>query len=253
LDIIRRLHNFVQSAMALVDHSRNLYNKLYLDTGRFPDYQARVNQDFAKDPLSKFVQDLRRYCHHYKAPNLSIRVTVTQEDGKQIEKKTVELLVEDLNTFPDWTSLAKKYLSSLDEAVNILEVATVYRNKVLRFYEWFQSRQTEIHAEEFERHREKQRQIFLLMLERKIDGCLENKVNMPFRKEEIFQEIFTANEFEKLEKIDSKSPERAKLAIELAENYFLLPDKIKQKIIRLYQEPGFFVERHFENGETSEA
>src|SRR5262245_5663107 len=123
LDIIRRLHNFVQSAMALVDHSRNLYNKLYLDTGRFPDYQARINQDFAKDPLSKFVQDLRRYCHHYKAPNLSVRVTVTQEEGKQIEKKTVELLVEDLNTFPDWTSLAKRYLSSLDEAVNILEVA----------------------------------------------------------------------------------------------------------------------------------
>ena len=53
LHIARQLHNFVAAAVSLIDHTRNLYTKLNVAKGKkpFPEYQARVNQDFGADLL----------------------------------------------------------------------------------------------------------------------------------------------------------------------------------------------------------
>lgn len=184
-DVIRLLHNFVASALSLIDHTRRLYNKLYAEFGTFPDYQQRVNHDFAQDPLSQFVKCLRQYCQHYKAPNLD--VTVSWKQGDERETRTFNLLVEDLRTFDEWSSLAKRYLEGIDTKIEIVEVATEYRNKVIAFYEWFQSRQEEIHSDEFKRFREKERESLLLILEGKIDMCFaKGRQEIPYDKSEIF-------------------------------------------------------------------
>src|SRR5437870_888912 len=66
-DIVRRIHNFVASVKSLVDHTRNTHRKLYKDTDLFPDYQERINTDFAHNPQSQFIQELREYAQHYRA------------------------------------------------------------------------------------------------------------------------------------------------------------------------------------------
>jgi hypothetical protein len=240
LDVIRRLYNFVQSAMALVDHTRILYRKLYPNSEVFSEYQGRVNRDFANDPLSRFVQDLRVYCHHYKAPNIAVRVSVTPGPEGSIERKTVEISLKDLEIFDGWTSLSKKYLRTIQESMDVLKVLSEYKTKVMEFYKWFQACQIEIHKDEFELYRDKQRQIFLLMLERNIEGCFQNKDNMPFRGEEIFHMIFKPKDFEEISKIPAETPNRVQRAIELAEMHFAIPKEVRQKLILLYQEPGFF-------------
>lgn len=236
-DIIRLLHNYVASALSLIDHTRRLHKKLYADSGDFPDYQSRINRDFAQDPLSQFVRDLRRYCQHYRAPNLD--VTESWNRGDERVSRTVNLLVEDLRMFEDWSATATRYLDTAGEKVDVLEVATHYRNKVIAFYEWFQSRQGEIHAEEIQRFREKERELLLLMLEDEIDICFaKSRQGIPYRKEEIFLSIFTSKEFEEIDSIPPDSNRRSARAIELLEErYFPVPEEIKQKIHRLYQQP----------------
>ena len=59
-EVICRIHNFVAGAMSLVDHTRNLYEKLYPPKNLFPDYEERKKKDFIDDPLSQFIKGLRQ-------------------------------------------------------------------------------------------------------------------------------------------------------------------------------------------------
>jgi hypothetical protein len=236
-DIIRRIHNFVATALSLIDHTRNLHRKLYSDTDEFPDYQSRINSEFFHDPLSQFIKCLRVYCQHYRAPNLD--VTTSWEQGAEKPTITFNLLKVDLESFDRWSATAKKYLDDVDEKVNVLEVATQYREKVIAFYEWFQSRQEEIHASEIQRFRKKESEILSLTLEQKIDTSFaQSRQKLPHRKDEIFTSIFTSREFDELENIPRDSQNRPLRAVELLEErFFSIPDGTKQKIIQLYELP----------------
>jgi hypothetical protein len=245
-DIIRLIHNFVAAALSLIDHTRRLYNKLYPDTGQFLDYESKISSEFAHDPLSQFVKCLRQYCQHYKAPNLD--VTTSWKQGDEKPTMTFNLLKVDLESFDGWSVTAKKYLDGVTEKVNILEVAVKYREKVIAFYEWFQSRQGEIHAGELRYFREKESQLLSLMLEDKIDmSFAQSRQGIPHQKDDVFTSIFTSPEFDELEKIPRDSPNRPLRAIELLEQrLFPISQEMKQNIIRLYELPDILPEQNNE-------
>jgi hypothetical protein len=247
-DIIRLIHNFVAAALSLIDHTRRLYEKLYADTNEFSDYQSRVSSEFAHDPLSQFVKCLRQYCQHYKAPNLD--VTTSWEQGNEKPTRTFNLLKVDLTSFDGWSATAKKYLDAVVEKVSVLELTTEYRDKVIDFYEWFQSRQKEIHADELQRFKEKENQLLSLMLEDKIDmSFAESRQEIPHRKDEIFVSIFSSREFDELERIPRDSPERPLRAIELLEQrFFTISEETKQRIIQLYGLPDIVPKQNDRSG-----
>src|SRR5258708_13700236 len=60
--------------------------------------------------------------------------------------RDISIPLGDLQTFKDWSAPAKKYLRIIQEKVDVLEVATAYRDKVITFHNWFRTRQEEIHA-----------------------------------------------------------------------------------------------------------
>jgi hypothetical protein len=159
-DVICRIHNFVAAAKSLVDHTHNLYDKLYGVNDLFPEYQERIDNDFKYDPLSKFVQDLRRYCQHYKSPIIMFTTTV-DSNGSPI--RTISIPLDNLQAFKDWSAPAKKYLRTIQEKAYVLEVATAYRDKVIVFHDWFRSRQLEIHADELKELDDKKDELRLLM------------------------------------------------------------------------------------------
>lgn len=243
IDVLRRLHNFVAATQSLVEHTRRLHDKLYGNSGIFPEYQEQVNARFVNDPLSQFVQRLRQYCQHYKAPDIGIRVSVQRVEGRFVERRTVFLDLDTLREFDGWNAPAKLYMMDLSEEVDVLGVVTQYRDKVIEFYRWFQSRQYEIHASELARLEAKQTQLALLNLEWNVSACLTNKSEMPYRGEEIFIGILSSQELEDLEKIPAHSPERLSRAIELVEQKLPIPATLKGKITDLYREPSFFSPR----------
>ncbi len=154
-DIVRRVHNFLASVASLVDHTQNIHKKLYKGTNLFPDYQDRVDRDFTNDIQVQFVQELREYSTHYKPPIIYYRTTWGKE--RQIVRR-VYLDREKLKKF-GFKAPARKYIATLTDDVDILQEVTIYRDKVLAFYEWFGSRQMEIHAAELKEFNDKQEEL----------------------------------------------------------------------------------------------
>jgi hypothetical protein len=237
LEIVRLLHNFLASAKSLVDHTRVLYKELYATSGKFSEYQARVDRDFKQDPLSSFVQDLRNYYLHIKAPDIEFNFSSSSCCDLTI---TFNLLKDNLLTWGRWKQPSKKFLTAIDSKVEILKIASDYKNKVFDFQRWFHTRQEEIHSEEFQCIRTKERELLLLKLENNIDECYSKSLQgTPFEKIEIFLSIVTSKEYRELEALPEDSSVQGVRAIELLEQeFFTIPEELKQKILQLFQKPN---------------
>ena len=236
-EIVCALHNFVAAAQSLIDHTRNLYNKLYLPAQQFPEYQERVITEFAQDSLAQFVKCLRQYCQHYKAPEINVQTTFPQGFEARPTRK-VRLALNDLRTFDGWNATAKKYLQTVEEAVDIQQVVNEYRNKVMAFYRWVQERQDEIHIDEIKKFRAKEATLQLLKVEDRIDSYFAYDSYRQRPKLEVFLGILPSEDIEQLERTVLAPQEQAQLAIHLLEQHFPLSNEIRAQIHRLYEEPG---------------
>jgi len=148
-EIARLLHNFVASAKSLIEHTRVIYREIYKGGEEFPEYQKEVDRRFANNPLAQFVEDLRDYCLHYELPTISSVLHFSGLSPTPLFESKIELKIEELNKYSKWSHLAKEYLSSQNKPVNLLNVTDEYYALVKDFHIWFQSRQREIHSQEF--------------------------------------------------------------------------------------------------------
>src|SRR6266699_783062 len=236
-EVVFYLHNYVASALSLRDHSRNVYEgrgRLSQLIQPFPGYQERVAKEFKHDPLTCFVERLRVYCQHYSAP--SIGVLMTYSGGRMVRK--VQLPLESLLAFNDWGEKAKAYLSTLEGDIDLQQVVTIYHEKVMTFHRWVQERHEEVYAEDFQRFREKEREVLLLQLEINIDHHLLaiSKGNTIMKRLDVFTYVLSSDDFARLEQESLTLQEQACLAITLYEQKIeiALPEKIKEKIFHLY-------------------
>ena len=237
MHIIRLLHNYVASALSLIDHSRRVNKRLYQEEDLFPDYPTRASDDFTHDPLSQFIKCLRHYCQHYRSPNLQLTTSIASPTSPAV--RTIELVKEDLISFDGWNSTAKKFLVSFEEKIDVLAIASEYRLKVLSFYKWFQLRQREIHSQEFEVMREKEGEISMRMLEMRIKSSYaRNKENGPHERDEIFLSMLDSAELEELDLIPIDSDERPMRGIAIVEKLFPIPADLQAQIIEWYRDIG---------------
>ena len=237
-EIIRRLHNFVAAAMSLREHALATFNSRYSDKGLMPDYEERVKAVFGSDPLAQFVMGLRKYCQHYRSPFIGF---VTHwEHQSDSTQRTAVIFKEDLASFAKWPGPARAYISSLDRGVEIVPLCREYRAKVLKFYEWFQLQQNEIHRDELARFEEKEAQLLRLQLEDMLDRCIASRDDLRCSEQALFFHIFLMGDYQIL--ADQASlPARAEEAIRLLEHRFPIGDTLKNKIRIAYSVPGFRV------------
>lgn len=148
-EIARLLHNFVTSVKSLIAHTRVIYREIYKKGEEFPEYQVEVDRRFANNPLAQFVEDLRDYCLHYKLPTIFSVHHFSRLPPMPVFESRIELKIEELNKYSNWSHLAKEYLSSQNKSINLLNVTDEYYALVKDFYNWFQLCQREIHSQEF--------------------------------------------------------------------------------------------------------
>ncbi|MBU0634658.1 MAG: hypothetical protein KKA52_06300 [Candidatus Omnitrophica bacterium] len=232
-DVIRLLHNFVAAAISLVDHTRNVYKELYSQTAKFPDYQNHIDREFKDDPLVQFVHCLRQYCQHYRAPNISIQHSWNKNDEKI--KNTVNLLKKDLEIFGSWNANARKYLDQIEERLDIYELITTYRKRILDFQVWFNSRQKEIHKTEFDLLQKKEEELLKAQLNHFLDMALSSKEKSKVGEVDIFYGIFNSRDYKELNGIPMDSTKRCARAIELVQGYIPISDDIIKKITEWYK------------------
>jgi hypothetical protein len=158
-EIIRGIYNYTAAACSFVEHTIKLYNRLYKKNNLFPEYHERVSSDLPL-PLLKFIQDLRHYCQHIKSPVITF---LTTDDGNGRLVTRVCIPLSDLQEYVEWKAEAKKFLATIQERLDVMEVLADFHNKEVAFYSWFRSRQEEIHADELKELDDKKDELRELM------------------------------------------------------------------------------------------
>lgn len=150
-EINRFVHNFVASAMTLVEHTRNFMRENYGDTSVKRDYDERVKASFASVPVAQFVQDLRNYMLHRSLPQSQMFMHFDNGGAKQrgsepkletgVRYESAALLEWD-----GWGAPARTYIESSREHIEIHTFAETYLESVLAFHEWLDTALNEFHA-----------------------------------------------------------------------------------------------------------
>jgi len=154
-EISRLLHNFLASAMMLVDQTRLLINQNYTGTEIHRLYAKKIKAEFKEDGLNKFIQELRNYILHRGLPYTGLSL-------KPDLKTTVFLNRDAMLEWDSWTAPSRKFLSSQKEKIRIYDFIHAYTKKILALNHWLNLEIKKYHAkdlEELEQLRSRYREI----------------------------------------------------------------------------------------------
>lgn len=139
LHIQRGVFSAAVAGMALKDHSTKF-------NGRYPieSYQERVDENFAKDPLHRFIQKLRDFIAHVRIVESS-RLVIWDKKGKSV---FFILSAEQLKKNHKWDALSKSYIESHPKGINVEQLFSEYSRRIKLFHDWFRSELWEKHSED---------------------------------------------------------------------------------------------------------
>ncbi len=146
-EVMRRLHNYLASAMSLVDHTFLLVRDLYKGTPFEKEYHGERNRRFTESPQLQFVQQLRNYALHQSIVDA---VAITSWSRDEPLDTSIKLHLETLRTWKGWKGRAKEYVKTAPKDVKVLDLVEAYTAEVRGFYEWLSIRQQQIHKKEFD-------------------------------------------------------------------------------------------------------
>jgi hypothetical protein len=150
-EALRLFHNYVASALSLVDVTRRFMDKNYAGTAFLDDYQERIRDTFDEAQLHRFVQGLRVYTLHRRLPAMRVVMDLKpREDGGANLDNYFELYVDELRKWKKWHSAAKRYLAKSDEKLRLSSIIDAYTPVVAEFHEWLAQRMGEEHADALE-------------------------------------------------------------------------------------------------------
>lgn len=120
-ELFRRLHNYVSSAVTLIDHTRNL-TKGYEGTATHAEYLERIALIRAAG-LGPFVAKLRVFVVHVGVPAIGTQVQIDNGVGETI---TSFIDRDSALKWPDWSADARKFLENQPVHVSLRQVITDY-------------------------------------------------------------------------------------------------------------------------------
>lgn len=139
-ELNRHVHNFVSSALTLIEHTRVFMRKHYADTDLMAIYERQVTATFAQSPVVQFVQGLRNYMLHRGLPNSSMFMKFTPNRGTTDGSGTAETGVHydtaSLLDWDGWKPAARTYLEQVGEHLDLHESAQEYLTLVNQFHGW---------------------------------------------------------------------------------------------------------------------
>jgi hypothetical protein len=139
---MRKFHNFVASALMLVDHTRSLSKKMYMGTQFEAVLDSEIEKRFKQNPQIQFVHRLRNYTLHCGLPEPAAVLSASMEPSLKIS-------ITQLRQWDGWTNLARQHLETCRDDEKIEDIATAYFISVRDFHEWFFNNQIKLHEEAF--------------------------------------------------------------------------------------------------------
>jgi hypothetical protein len=149
VEVTRTLHNFVASALTLVDTTRVVYRELYEPKKLVPEYQGEIDTRFIKDGTAQLIKDLRQFCQHYRLPLVTARIGLNLEAQSGHIQWGVPISRKQLEVWSGWSATSKGFIAGFEKEIDLEAVAKEYRDKVVAFNTWFEGKQKGIHAAEW--------------------------------------------------------------------------------------------------------
>lgn len=153
-ELNRHVHNFVSSALTLVEHTRIHMRKHYGGTDFMATYDAQVVAMFAQSPIAQFVQGLRNYMLHRGLPNSQMFMTFTATpgttDGSGTTTTGITISIDSLLEWDGWRPSARTYLERAGVDLDVQEFAQEYLALVGQFQEWLEASIADYHRRELE-------------------------------------------------------------------------------------------------------
>ena len=157
-EIAFRLHNYVSSAMSLVEHTRRLNKRLYKNKNpeALEEIEAEIGKRFVNNETHQIVQGLRDYTQHRKLPIVGRSMTFNALDHTPKLEAAYYLSTESLLEWDGWKPLAKQKLDKLKNLsledrlfehqmkdIPINPLIMDHHKEVASFYEWLGSKRRE--------------------------------------------------------------------------------------------------------------
>jgi hypothetical protein len=135
--VTRSLHNYLASAMSLVEHVRAIMGER---TGALADEFAARRKSLITNPEIRFVQDLRNFTLHSALPFVGHTVSLPGSDNPAgAATAEVEVSVAQLLSWHSWTAPSKRYLENQGEAIALRPVIKKHGELVLGLNGWLLS------------------------------------------------------------------------------------------------------------------
>lgn len=157
-EIGRLLHNFLASAMSLVDHTRGHIERLYSGdefSWFVEDYKAEVTKRFLNSANHQLAQGLRNYTQHKSLPFVGSVLHWNRDKG---EKRAFIVSSGCLLEWDGWKPLARAKIEGMKHGVPIRQFAEEYHAEVRSFAQWLWTKQMEIHKQDIDRLNEMKEQ-----------------------------------------------------------------------------------------------
>jgi hypothetical protein len=152
-EVTRRVHNFVAASLTLVEHTRIFMREHYTSTAILDRYQAKVNAEFADDPLVRFVQDLRNFMLHNGLPNSEMFLNFESNPdlpGSGGLTTGIRIRTAHLSAWTRWSHPARAFIEGSGEFLDIRTFAEAYTDKIVLFHDWLQGELDQFHRADLE-------------------------------------------------------------------------------------------------------
>jgi hypothetical protein len=147
-EVTRRVHNFVAASLTLVEHTRIFMREHYGNTPPLDRYQAKVDAEFADEPLVRFVQDLRNFMLHNGLPHSEMFLNFHPNEalpGSGSLTTGIRIGTAQLLTWSRWSDPARAFIEASGEFVDIRNFAEAYTQKILLLHDWLQGELDQFH------------------------------------------------------------------------------------------------------------
>ncbi len=132
--------NFIASAKALIGHTRNIVENLYIGTDFHKEYKDKVGKELASVLIRVFIQDLRSYVLHNKFPFVSPQFKLQRVSSigspENLAVSTVRLTLskQQLLRWDSWTKPSKHYLEAQNDQIPLDTLIDEYYSLIDNFY-----------------------------------------------------------------------------------------------------------------------
>jgi len=140
LEITRCLHNYLASALTLIDNTRKQTkvqdNKTFQD-----EVDLRIKEHFIDNSTVIFIKDLRQFTQHYKMPQVSTTTSFSRTDDDELDKETKLWITTTHLAGFEWKAASRKIIEDHPKGVEIKEIINDYFELVSSFQKWYEKRQ----------------------------------------------------------------------------------------------------------------